>query len=366
MPSINQLKIKSMIDALSRTYLTASTSLKSLPLPQVASAAPPDLEAIDDKALAGLSLNLRVVKGPSKKLSAMKAPQSSQRYYYSSEDLLPKISKTSDAKINGYIEELNKIKLEMTYEFLTDKNNLTVMEKQTGGKVIYNRVGRENKVDFPKPNQVRRLLVQPLLFKLVHFAFLLTNEAFNDLDHIVIYSGGQFPLYEAGNTLTINKKNIKVPPRTESRTIRHDKGFACDVRLKDKRGKKMSLKIEKDAKIIKTFARYCYMLGAHGIGAHAEYSKGIGFHIDIAKRNIEVTGENSPYKKITMDQLDKVTKRKILQDISEDKFVSNLAELIAKKIKHTNNVKAWGRKSSARGKNLAPWLKALKDEHSHD
>ncbi len=364
MTNIKPDKIKLIITTLTRTYLTDSTPQISLPLPRAASA-PVDVKEIDDKALAGLSLNLRVVKGPSKKLSAMKAPQSSQRYYYSSEDLLPKISKTSDAKINGYIEELNKISLEMTYEFLTDKNNLTVMEKQTGGKVIYNRVGKKNNIDFPKPNQVRRLLVQPVLFKLVHFAFLLTNEAFNDLDHIVIYSGGQFPLYEAGKTLKIDQQEIKVPPRLASRTIRHDKGFACDVRLKDKSGKNMSLKKEKDAKIIKTFARYCYMLGAHGIGAHAEYSKGIGFHIDIAKRNIEVTGENSPYKSITLDQLDSVTKRKILQDISEDKFVSNLSQLIAKKIKHTNNVKAWGRGSSARGKNLAPWLKALRDEHSH-
>lgn len=366
---MDTIKIKTIMQQLKLAYIfslndkndsntferTVINSNKNKELPQ----------EIDDKALTGLSLNLRVVKGTSKKLSAMKAPQSSQRYYYSSEDLLPKISKTKDATINGYIEELNKIKLEMTYEFLTNKDNLVIMEKQTGGKVIYNRIGKKDKVDFPKPNQVRRLLVQPLLFKLVHFAFLLTSKDFSELSHIVIYSGGQFPLYEAGKKLTINGKNITVPPRLESRTIRHDKGFACDVRLKYKSGKNMSLKKEKDAKIIKTFARYCYMLGAHGIGAHAEYSKGIGFHVDIAKRNIEVTNPKSPYKDITMAQLDPVTKMKIKGDIAKDEFVSNLSELISKKIRHTNNVKAWGRGSSARGKNLAPWLRALKDEHSH-
>ena len=321
-----------------------------------------EVQEIENESLQGLGLNLRVIKGPSKKLSTIKTPRSSKKYFYSSEDLLPKISKTSNSKINTYIEELNKISLEMSYEFLTNKKNLTTMEKQTGDKVTY-QSGRS----FPNPRQVRRLLVQPLLFKLVYYAYLLTIESFPELDRVVIYSGGQFPLYEAGNIIDIpSVGEVKVPPRQASRTIRHDKGFACDVRLKYKSNKNMSLRKEKDAKIIKTFARYCYMLGAHGIGAHAEYSKGIGFHIDIAKRNIEVTKkENNPYKNLNMDLFDRVTRRKIKDDIANDVSVNNLEQLIAKKLRHTINVKAWGRGASARGKNLAPWLKSLRDEHHH-
>ena len=358
MSNIKPQDIKSITDALRSTYNYEflSTFRPPMELDNI-----PDAKEIDDESLSDLSFNLKVISGPSKKLSATKMPQSSKKYYYSSEDLLPKISKTSDTKINSYIEELNKISLEMSYEFLTDKKNKTVMEKQTGGKVTY-----QGDRSFPNPKQVRRLLVQPLLFKLVYYAYLLTAENFPELDRVVIYSGGQFPLYESGLPVFINGKGIEVPPRAASRTIRHDKGFACDVRLKYKSNKNMSLRKEKDAKIIKTFARYCYMLGAHGIGAHAEYSKGIGFHIDIAKRNIEVTKKvRNPYKNLNMDSFDRVTRKKIKEDIAKDKFVNNLEELIAKKLRHTINVKAWGRGASARGKNLAPWLKALRDEHHH-
>jgi hypothetical protein len=308
---------------------------------------------VDAKALAVTSYNLKVIQGPSKSYSS----PITNEHFSTSYDLLPKMGASTNAKIQGFINILNAIKIEYEYKYLIENANKSVQEENANKKVKYSD-------QFIKPKQKRRMLVQPRLFKLLHFAFIITNAEFPELDHVKIYSGGQAALYDSGKSFTNISKSYSgnFPSRIESTTIRHDKGFSADIYLKNKKNKSFSLKNDKDLNLIRTFIRNCYSLGAGGIGAHEEYQSGIGIHVDIARLNSEISSGSSPYKDLT--KIDDKTRKLLMKEVAKPKTANTIEGLIADKIKITLTSRAWGKNSSAKAGNLKQWLKELKDEHA--
>lgn len=315
---------------------------------------------VDAKALSVTSYNLKVIQGPSKSY----ASPITNEYFSTSYDLLPKIGASTNAEMQGYINSLNRIALvdseKSTYTYLANKKNKETQLSDTKSKVKYSN-------QFIRPKQKRRLLVQPKLVKLLHFAYLITAKEYKNLGHVEIYSGGQAALYDSGKKFTrlkgINSRG-SFPSRVSSTTIRHDKGYSADIYLRSTKGKIFSLRREADFNLIRTFIRNCYALGAGGIGAHPEYQSGTGIHVDIARLNPEIndTTANNPYR--SLNDIDERTKKLLAAEVANPKTASTLEGLIQSKINVTLTSRAWGKKSSARAGNLAQWLKELKDEHA--
>ena len=96
---------------------------------------------------------------------------------------------------------------------------------------------------------------------------------------VAITSGGQVPINEGGET---GKNRIG--------SNRFDKGYAAEIRLRDKTGTELSALVPEQLVVMIKFAEACRDAGATAIGIGNGYLNNLGMHIDISWK-----GQSSGY-----------------------------------------------------------------------